>query len=160
MRDLILALRAESKTIFLSSHSGAATATDANGNQLTVNSSGQFFDTLSSAAVLTVAGSGTPASPLTYTYTAPSGGNAIYTMAFTQYTVATDFGLSTITDYGRTSVPLVSSITLPDSSKYSFSYRLTRHMTALVYASTTLLCGFFWLSLCFSAVACRAISGV
>ncbi len=48
--------------------------TDANGNEITENTSGQFFDTLSSTTpVLTIAGGGTPSSPMTFTYTAPSG---------------------------------------------------------------------------------------
>jgi hypothetical protein len=115
--------------------SGAATATDANGNQLTVNSSGQFFDTLSSTTpVLTVAGNGTPASPITFTYPAPSDGAsscspitecASYTMNYTQYTVQTGFGVSNVTEYGPLSNSLVSSITLPDGTSYVFTYEKT-----------------------------------
>jgi len=104
---------------------GAATYTDANGNQISVNSSGQFFDTLSSTTpVLTVAGSGTPSSPITFTYAAPSG-NYSYTMNYLQYTVATDFGFSTITEYGPLSNALVSGISLPDGSSYAFAYEKT-----------------------------------
>ncbi len=114
------------------------TMTDANGNQITENSSGQFFDTLSSTIpVLTVAGAGTPASPTTFTYPAPSDGAsscnpitqcASYTMNYTQYTVATHFGFSgsaTITEYGPLSNALVSSIALPDGSRYIFTYETT-----------------------------------
>ena len=114
---------------------GAATMTDANGNQLTVNSSGQFFDTLSSTTpVLTVAGAGTPASPMTFTYPAPNDGAsscnpitdcASYTMNYTQYTVQTAFGVKGVTEYGPLSNPLVSSIKLPDGSSYSFTYEKT-----------------------------------
>ncbi|MHB8217051.1 MAG: RHS repeat domain-containing protein [Candidatus Sulfotelmatobacter sp.] len=108
----------------LNSTSGAGTETDANGNQITVNSSGQFFDTLSSSTpVLTVSGAGTPSSPTKFTYTAPSG-SAAYTMNYTQYTVATSFGTG-ISEYGRTSVALVSSVALPDQSSYSFTYEKT-----------------------------------
>ena len=112
----------------LNTTSGAGTMTDANGNQLTVNSSLQFFDTLSgSAQVLTVAGSGTPSSPTTFTYTAPSGGSAIYTMHYEAHTVATGFGVSGITEYGPiTNVPLVDYIALPDDAisqdRYTFTY--------------------------------------
>lgn len=61
------------------SGSGAATSTETNGNEITINSSGQFFDTLSSTtAVLTVAG--TAPSPTTFTYTTPTGSNASYTI--------------------------------------------------------------------------------
>jgi len=115
--------------------SGAATVTDANGNQLTVNSSGQFFDTLSSTMpVLTVAGSGTPTSPVTFTYPAPSDGSsscspitecASYTMNYTQYTVQTGFGVSDVTEYGPLSNSLVSSIQLPDGKSYAFTYEKT-----------------------------------
>ncbi len=105
-------------------YNGNGTVTDANGNQLSANSStGQFFDTLSSTtAALTQAGSGTPASPVTYTYIGPSA-NATYTMNYLQYTVQTAFGFGpSIQEYGPMSVPLVSSIGLPDGSSYSFSY--------------------------------------
>jgi RHS repeat-associated protein len=106
----------------LNNTSGAATQTDANGNEITVNSSGQFFDTLSSSTpVLTVAGSSTT----TFTYTAPSGGSASYTMNYTAYTVATAFGVSGIPEYGRTNTALVSSIQLPDSTEYQFTYEAT-----------------------------------
>ncbi|HEX6802153.1 MAG TPA: RHS repeat-associated core domain-containing protein [Terriglobales bacterium] len=117
---------------------GSANKTDANGNQITVNSSGQFFDTMSATTpVLTVAGSGTPTSPITYTYTAPSGGNASYTMAYLAYTVATNFGAKTsgganIGEYGpgTTPVNLVSYIALPDDTqanpdRYTFTYEAT-----------------------------------
>lgn len=108
-------------------YNGNGVYTDPNGNQLTVNSStGQFFDTLSgTTAVLTQAGSGTPTSPVTYTYVAPSGVNAVYTVNYTQYTVATDFGVSGVAEYGRTSNPLPSSIQLPDGSEYQFKYEIT-----------------------------------
>jgi RHS repeat-associated protein len=105
---------------------GVGSYTDTNGNQLTANSSGQYFDTLSSTTpVLTQAGSATPASPTTLTYTAPSGGSATYTVNYSQYTVATAFGVSGIKEYGPTSNALVSSITLPDGTSYQFTYEAT-----------------------------------
>ena len=108
---------------------GAASYTDRNGNQITVNGSGQFYDTLSSStAVLTVAGTGTPSSPITYTYTAPSGAAAKYTMKFATYSVRTNFGCGSVTDYGKngtTTANLVTEIDLPDNSKYTFSYEQT-----------------------------------
>jgi RHS repeat-associated protein len=110
--------------------SSTASYTDANGNQLTVNSSGQYFDTLSSTSpVLTTAGSGTPASPNTFKYIAPSGATATYSMNYTQYTVKTAFGVSNsagaIAEYGPTSVALPSSIQLPDGTTYAFLYEQT-----------------------------------
>ena len=105
---------------------GTGSYTDTNGNQLTANSSGQYFDTLSSTTpVLTVAGNATPASPTTLTYTAPSGANVSYTVNYTQYTVATHFGVAGINEYGPLSKALMSSITLPDSSRYTFTYEQT-----------------------------------
>lgn len=98
--------------------------TDANGNQITVNSSGQFFDTLSSTTpVLTV--SGTAPSPTIFNYTAPSGANAAYTMNYLQYTVKTNFGVTGINEYGPLTNSLVSSIALPDGSSYGFTYEQT-----------------------------------
>lgn len=56
----------------VSNTSGTANVHDANGNQITVNTN-QFFDTLSGTTpVLTIAGSGTSTSPLTFTYTGPT----------------------------------------------------------------------------------------
>jgi len=107
--------------------SGAMSLQDANGNEITsTTSSGTttYTDTLGQTA-LTVSGSGTPASPTTFTYTAPSGASAPYTMNYTQYTVQTAFGVSNITEYGPLSNPLVSSIELPDGSKYLFTYEAT-----------------------------------
>jgi RHS repeat-associated protein len=115
---------------------GATTSTpyavDANGNEITVNSSGQFFDTLSSMTpTLTV--TGTAPSNTTFAYVAPSGANATYTMKYRQYTVETNFGCSNVTEYGAngtTTQYLVSEIDLPDigvnsSDKYTFTYEAT-----------------------------------
>ena len=105
----------------LNTQTGAGTATDANGNQIGVNGSGVFTDTLGTTA-LTVSGSGTPISPMTFQYTSPSGAQS-YTINYTQYTVQTAFGFgTTIQEYGPISVPLVTSVSLPDGSKYSFTY--------------------------------------
>lgn len=108
----------------LNTISGAAGATDSNGNEITVSSSGVVTDTLGQTA-LTIAGSGTPSSPNTLTYTAPSGANAAYTMKYTQYTVKTNFGCSGISEYGPTAQDLVSEIDLPDGTKYTFTYEPT-----------------------------------
>jgi RHS repeat-associated protein len=113
----------------LNLQTGAGTFTDQNGNQISVNGSNQFFDTLSSTTpVLTVSGSGTPSSPTQYQYTAPSGGTATYSVKYTQYTVKTNFGVTTpsvINEYGPLSKALVSSIVLPDGSSYAFTYEPT-----------------------------------
>jgi len=121
--------------------SGAGSFTDRNGNTINVNVSGAFTDTLGTTA-LTVAGSGTPTSPKTFTYTAPSGAPASYTVNYTNYTVATNFVISGISEYkSAAAVPLVSSIALPDGSQYSFLYEATPSTaplgTCTPYAGTT-----------------------
>jgi len=110
-------------------YSGVSTSvTDANGNEISVSStsdSATFTDTLGTTAV-TVSGT----SPVTFSYTAPSGAAANYTMNYQLYTVATDFGISTIKEYGPLSISLVSYIALPDDTKtspdrYTFTYEKT-----------------------------------
>jgi RHS repeat-associated protein len=106
------------------STSGAATATDRNGNEISVSASGQFTDTTGKVA-LTVAGSGTASSPMTFAYTDTNGNPQTVTMNYTTYTVETAFGCSGIAEFGPTAEPLVSSITFPDGSSYNFSYEAT-----------------------------------
>jgi hypothetical protein len=101
---------------------GASTVTDANGNQIVTNSSGTFIDTLGQT-VLTAAGGG--ASPLTFTYTAPSTGAAAVTVSYATYTVKTNFGCSLIGEYNQSGVTLVDRVTLPDSTYYQFTYEPT-----------------------------------
>ncbi len=102
------------------SGTGAASMTDKNGNQITESSSGVITDTLGTTA-LTIAGS----SPTTFTYKAPSGGNAVYTANYTSKTVRTNFGCSGIAEFGPTAESLLTSITLPDGTDYTFTYELT-----------------------------------
>jgi RHS repeat-associated protein len=106
---------------------GAAIVTDRNGNRISVNGSGQFYDTLSSTVpVLAITGSGTVASPNKFTYTPPSGTPVSYVMNYTNYTVATHFASGTISEYkSSAAVPLVTSIVLPDTSQYTFTYETT-----------------------------------
>jgi len=115
---------------------GAGSFTDRNGNIISTDGSGHFYDTLSGTTpVLTQAGSGTPASPYTFTYTAPSGANASYTMKYATYSIQSNFGCSGIGEYGTNgtiTANLVSEIDLPDwnastnpNSKYTFTYEAT-----------------------------------
>lgn len=109
--------------------------TDRNGNQITTDGSGHFYDTLSSTTpVLTVAGQGTTSSPVTFTYTPPNtssakcgstNGVACYTVSYVYYTVATNFAVSGINEQGATATYLVDKVTLPDGSFYQFSYEPT-----------------------------------
>jgi RHS repeat-associated protein len=122
--------------------------TDRNGNQITTDGSGHFYDTLSSTTpVLTVAGSGTAASPMIFTYTAPSTASAAYTMKYTSYSIQTNFGCTGIADYGTngtTTANLVSEIDLPDwnastnpNAKYTFAYEQTPGHTGFVTGRLT-----------------------
>ncbi len=115
----------------VNSSGGAALVTDANGNQISVDGSGNFFDTLSNAtAVLSATGSGTPASPLKFGYIPPTGTRVYVQANYVQYTVKTNFGATdsqghAIGEYGPTSIALIDNIALPDGSRYSFSYERT-----------------------------------
>ncbi|PYU00232.1 MAG: hypothetical protein DMG38_09035 [Acidobacteria bacterium] len=116
--------------------SGSGSFTDRNGNIISASSGGVFTDTLGKTA-LTVSGSGTVASPMKFTYTSPSGTSAFYQINYTNYTVATNFGVSGISEYkSSAAVPLVSSVVLPDGSQYSFSYESTPG-TCTPYSGTT-----------------------
>jgi RHS repeat-associated protein len=101
---------------------GSATKTDPNGNQISVNSSGVFTDTLGTAALAVTGGA---PNPKLFSYTAPSGAAAQYSMKYATYTVQTNFGCSGIGEYSATNVSLVSEIDLPDGTKYSFGYEAT-----------------------------------
>ncbi len=105
----------------VSAGSGAASITDANGNQIKVSSTGVFTDTLGTPA-LTVSGSGTATSPMVFTYNGPNGAVPI-TMHYTNQTVRTYFQCSGITDYPATpNTPMVSDVTFNDGSHYLFQY--------------------------------------
>jgi RHS repeat-associated protein len=105
--------------------SGAATATDRNGNQISVDSSGHFYDTLSSTVATLTVSQTTPPTSTTFAYTPPSGTPVPYTMSYKYYTVATNFGIGSIKDYPKTAVYLVDRVTLPDATYYQFTYEAT-----------------------------------
>jgi RHS repeat-associated protein len=111
--------------------SNVSNVVDSNGNQITFTSgtTSTYTDTLGTTA-LTIAGSGTPSSPTTYSYTAPSGATAKYTEKYTNKTVKTNFGCSGFSEFGPTAENLVTEIDLPDQSvnptdKYTISYEPT-----------------------------------
>lgn len=108
----------------LQSSSGAGIFTDTNGNRINVSSSGVFTDTLGST-VLSITGSGTPASPLSFTYSSPSGSSISVILHYTNKTVRTYFGCSGIAEYGPTTIALVTDITLPNSKTYTVQYEAT-----------------------------------
>ncbi len=113
----------------LDAGTGSATKTDRNGNQITTTSGSTFTDTLGLTA-LTVTG-GAP-NPLVMTYTTSSGAAASVTVNYSSYTVQTAFGCSGVSEYGPTATSLVSSISLPDGSSYSFQYEATPGVPANV----------------------------
>ena len=103
--------------------SGAGQVTDANGNQISVNGTGVFTDTPGTTAV-TVAGTGTPSSPKTFTYTSPAGAASV-TIHYVNKTVKTHFGCSGVSEFGPSTIALVNDVTLPDGSQYTFQYEGT-----------------------------------
>jgi YD repeat-containing protein len=110
----------------LNGGTGAGTLTDANGNQISVNTSEVFTDTLGQN-VLSVTGSAP--NPVKFNYIPPAGeatsSTVPATMSYKAYTVATNFGASGITEYPATSMSLVDRITFNDGSFYSFTYEAT-----------------------------------
>src|SRR4029077_7041533 len=117
---------------------GAGTVTDANGNQISVNSSGVFTDTLATTA-LTVSGS--PASGIVYKYTSPSGSLAPVTVNYTLYNIKTKFNCNGILDPTINGVYLVTKVVLPDTSFYSFAYEANGAYTTGRLQSVTLSTG-------------------
>jgi RHS repeat-associated protein len=105
---------------------GTGRVADRNGNFFTSSVAGNttFTDTLGTT-VLTVSGSGTPASPMQYTYTSPATTPASVVTHYSNYTVKTNFGCSGIGEYGPSTISLASDVTLPDGSQYLFTYEAT-----------------------------------
>jgi RHS repeat-associated protein len=102
---------------------------DRNGNEVTVVgfTGGGFLDTTSTSSTDYVLSYQDPNLNTTvYTYTAPSGAQASFTVNYSNYTVQTNFGCpNVINEYPPTSIPLVSQIVLPDNSTYAFTYEPT-----------------------------------
>ena len=100
----------------------SASMVDVNSNTVSTNGT-SYVDTLGTT-VLSISGSGTPSSPMEYTYTAQTGSPSV-TVNYQAYTVQTNFGCSGVTEFGATSENLVSSIGLPDGTSYTFTYETT-----------------------------------
>jgi len=101
---------------------GAGKVQDRNGNFISEDSNGNFTDTLGLVAITTTGNVTAP--PTVYTYTAPSGAAAHYTVSYITRTVKTNFGCG-FTEYGPTSNNLVDRVTLPDGTFYQFNYEAT-----------------------------------
>ena len=101
--------------------------TDPNGNSVSTSDGLTYTDT-TGMQVLAQSGSWGGTNPVTYTYTGPSSTPETVTVNFSAYTLATNFGCTTsiygvpIGELGPTSVNLVSSISLPDNTNYTFKY--------------------------------------
>jgi RHS repeat-associated protein len=100
---------------------------DAYGDKISINYAGTTFTDTLGATALTIT-PGTTSS--TYAYTGPDGNSHNYTVNYTSYTVRTNFGCSGVVEYGPTSQYLVSSIKLPDTTSYSFTYEATPSYSA------------------------------
>lgn len=108
---------------------GSGPATDKNGNQITtsvVSGNRVYTDTLGQTA-LTI-------SPVTqngaqyqqsFSYQDGNGSTSAVTAIYSQFTVATNFSCSGITQYPATSNYLISRINLPDGRFYLFTYEAT-----------------------------------
>ena len=87
---------------------------------MTESTSGVFTDTLGQTP-LTISGT----NPIELTYTAPNQQPASYKVNYTTSNILTNFGCSNIGEYSKNSVPLISSIDLPDGTSYGFTYEVT-----------------------------------
>lgn len=101
--------------------SSSLTSTDANGNQITM-SNGTYTDTLGQTALGIT---GTAPNNTLLSYQNGSGGYSTYTVSYASKSIKTNFGCSGIGEYNASSVPLVSSISLPDGRSYQFTYEST-----------------------------------
>lgn len=100
---------------------GSGNVTDRNGNQLTTTGT-SFTDTLGFTA-LSISG-GAP-NPLSFQYHDTGGNPQNVVMNYGSYTVRTNFNCSGVSQYGPTTVSLVSSISFPDGSSDHFTYEST-----------------------------------
>lgn len=109
---------------------GAGNVIDTNGNIISTTTSG--IEDTTGTTVLSIAGSGTPASPRTLTYpvweSGPSDSTGTVTINYTYYNVQTAYGC-TISGTGvgeySASVNLPSSVVLADGETYTFTYEPT-----------------------------------
>ncbi|HZT72932.1 MAG TPA: hypothetical protein VE996_04710, partial [Terriglobales bacterium] len=98
--------------------------TDPNGNKISTDGSGNFYDTLGLKA-LAISGSQSPNGSMTFTYSVAGGATAQLVVRFGSYSVRTNFGCAGVSEYSKSSVPLVSEIDLPDGTSYTFGYEAT-----------------------------------
>jgi RHS repeat-associated protein len=110
----------------------AGTLTDPDGNFITV-ATGGYSDTLGMPVLSVTAPT---SSTQSFTYTGPetsqypNGTPETVTFNYSSYTVATNFQCTGVAEASPTATALVSSISLPDGSSYSFQYEKTPSMSA------------------------------
>ncbi len=98
--------------------SGTYKITDPNGNVISSTGSTTYTDTLGTTALTIQWGAN-------YTWTPPGNGTGKVTFTATPQTVRTNFGCPGISEYGATSLNLVTSINLPDTTSYTITYEAT-----------------------------------
>jgi hypothetical protein len=123
------------------------TSTDKNGNSISFNN-GVYTDTLGQAVLQT---SGSAPNPVSFSYIPPanegSGTRVSVTANFVNYTVKTNFGATdsgghAIAEYSSaTAVALVDNITLPDGTRYTFSYEPTTGTCTLLSGTSECVTG-------------------
>lgn len=101
---------------------GTGATIDSNGNTISVNSSSGVVDTTGNTVVTM---SGTAPSPTIYTYSDTTSTPRHVTVTYETMTVQTYFNCSGIAEFGPTSESLISNISYPDGTSYSFSYEPT-----------------------------------
>ncbi len=133
--------------------------TDSNGNQVTeVQPSGNlthFTSVTDNLNTYAVTASGTYPSPISYTYTAPSGASASYTMSFKSYTIQSSFGCANVNEYPATTIQILDKITLPDGSYYQFNRELLSNGNSTGRLSSVHLPTGGTISYTYSGVVCQ-----
>lgn len=103
--------------------------TDPNGNSMSASSSA-LTDALGTA--VTVAGAGTPSSPITYTYTGPNNSPETITVLYESAYMTANFGCYANWG-GNVNVP--EAIEYPDGSTYTFSYASNGFLSSVAQPS-------------------------
>jgi YD repeat-containing protein len=115
---------------FLVTQNSTSTATDTNGNQISVTNPSTpswrlaYTDSTGNNilnATTTLNGNGVAAGA-TYSYTGPNNATETVTVTSTTPSIHTDFGCSAIFEYSNGTYPLVNQISLPDGSSYQIGY--------------------------------------
>lgn len=99
---------------------------DRNGNYFSKDSSGNVIDTLGRTVVKVTTDCNSNSSETCYDVLNSQGGTSRYTVVSTTVSVSTAFHQSGITEYSG-SIPVISTITLPDNKYYSFTYDYTTY---------------------------------